>query len=79
VLRSLSIIPAPDEFRDVHALLASAAQLANSAAGIRREAVLASNMARAWDASSAAAGAIMLTARAQSEIDGVLRRPQPQR
>ncbi|MQA31716.1 MAG: hypothetical protein GEU82_18095 [Luteitalea sp.] len=76
VMRSLSIIPAPDEYRDAHALLASAAQLASTAAGIRREAVLASNMARAWDASSAAAGAIMLTARAQAEIQGRLRPPQ---
>jgi hypothetical protein len=76
VMRSLSIIPTPDEYREVHALLASAAQLANSAAGIRREAVLASNIARAWDASSAAAGSMMLTARARSELLGVLRPPQ---
>ena len=76
VLRSLSIIAVPDEYRDIHALLISAAQLANNAAGIRREAVLASNIARAWDASSAAAGSMMLTARAQSEIVGVLRPPQ---
>jgi hypothetical protein len=75
-MRSITLIPAPDEYRDVHALLASAAQLANSAAGIRREAVLAGNIARAWDASSAAAGAMLLTARAQSEIMSVLRQPQ---
>ena len=38
----------------------SAAQLADSAARIRREAALTGDMARAWDASSAAAGALML-------------------
>jgi hypothetical protein len=75
-MRSITIIPAPDEYRDVHALLASAAQLANSAAGIRREAVLAGDIARAWDASSAAAGSMLLTARAQSEMLTVLRPPQ---
>jgi hypothetical protein len=75
-MRSLSIIPAPDEYRDVHALLASAAQLADSAAVIRREAVMASSIPRAWDASSAAAGSMMLIARAQAEIIGVLRPPQ---
>jgi hypothetical protein len=76
VMKSLSIIRAPEEYRDAHALLTSAAQLASSAAGIRREAILASNLARAWDASSAAAGAIMLTGRARTEIQGGLLPPQ---
>ena len=40
----------------------SAAQLADSAATIRREAALTGDMARAWNASSAAAGALMLSA-----------------
>jgi hypothetical protein len=76
VMRSVSIIPAPEECREAHAMLASAAQLASSAAGIRREATLAGDIARAWDASSAAAGALMLTARAQSEIQDIFRLPQ---
>lgn len=75
-MRSLAIIPAPEECRDLHALLASAAQLADSAAVIRREAVLASSLPRAWDASSAAAGSMMLTARARAEIVTVLQQPQ---
>jgi hypothetical protein len=76
ISRSVSIIEPPEEFRSVHALLGSAAQLALSAATIRRDATLAGDLARAWDASSAAAGALMLTARAQQEIQTVFRLPQ---
>jgi hypothetical protein len=54
----------------------SAAQLADNAARIRREATLAGDIGRAWDASSAAAGALMLGARARSDIQTQLRPPQ---
>jgi hypothetical protein len=37
---------------------------------------MASDMTRAWDASSAAAGALMLEARAQSDIQNLLKLPQ---
>jgi len=60
VERSLNLASAivpPEELASAHALLISAAQLAGNAARIRREATLASDMPRAWDASSAAAGA----------------------
>jgi hypothetical protein len=69
-------IPPPEEFSGAHALFVSAAQLAQSAAQIRRESTLANNIARAWDASSAAAGALMLDARARAEMLAVLRLPQ---
>ena len=46
----------------------SAVQLAANAAKIRREAALTGNIARAWDASSAAAGALMLSARARTDL-----------
>ena len=59
-----------------HATLVSAAQLASSAAQVRREATLAGDMTRAWDASSAAAGALMLGAKARSDIQALLRLPQ---
>ena len=72
-----SIAP-PEEGRSAHALVVSAAHLAESAVSIRREATLAGNMARAWDASSAAAGALMLSARARMEIQSLLRPPQLQ-
>jgi hypothetical protein len=73
---ALAAIVPPDEFRTVHALLVSAAQLADSAAQIRREAALTGNIQRAWDASSAAAGALMLEARARSEFRSLFRLPQ---
>ena len=43
---------------------------------IRRQAALSGDIARAWDASSAAAGALMLSARAKSEIQSLLRPPE---
>jgi hypothetical protein len=76
IARNISIVEPPEEFRNAHALLASAAQLALNAASIRREATLAGDLSRAWDASSAAAGALMLTSRAQDEMETVVRLPQ---
>jgi hypothetical protein len=76
IARNISLIEPPEEFRNAHALLASAAQLALTAASIRREATLAGDLSRAWDASSAAAGAMMLTTRVQAEMQSVSRIPQ---
>jgi hypothetical protein len=76
ILKLVSAVAPPDEVAAAHALLVSAAQLAGNAAQIRREAVLASDMARAWDASSAAAGALMLGAKARADIQSQLRLPQ---
>jgi hypothetical protein len=70
-----AIVP-PEELTAAHALLMSAVQLAKSAASIRREATLAGDMTRAWDASSAAAGALMLGAKARTDIQSLLRLPQ---
>jgi hypothetical protein len=78
LLASLSSVVPPDEFKGPHSLLVSSAQLARAAADIRREAVLARDMARAWDASSAAAGALMLSARARTEIETLSHPPQIQ-
>jgi hypothetical protein len=76
VMKTLAAIVPPDEFRAVHALFVSAAQLADGASRIRREAALTGDMQRAWDASSAAAGALMLEARARTEFRSLLRLPQ---
>jgi hypothetical protein len=70
-----AIVP-PEELAAAHSLLMSAVQLAKSAASIRREATIAGDMTRAWDASSAAAGALMLGAKARTDIQSLLRRPQ---
>jgi hypothetical protein len=76
VLKMASEITPPEELRAAHALLVSAAQLADSAARIRREAALTGDIARAWDASAAAAGALMLVARARTEIQDSFPFPQ---
>jgi hypothetical protein len=76
ILKLAATVVPPEEFAAAHALLVSAVQLAGSAAQIRREATLAGDMARAWDASSAAAGALMLGARAHAEIHKLLQPPQ---
>jgi hypothetical protein len=70
-----SVVP-PEEVASAHALLVSAAQLAGNAAEIRREAVLAGDIVRAWDASSAAAGALMLGDKARADIQSQMRIPQ---
>jgi len=72
-----SVIKPPPELAAVHALFVSAVQLAANASQIRREAVLAEDMSRAWNASSAAAGALMLMARANTDMLAVVRRPEP--
>jgi hypothetical protein len=76
LVKQAAAIEPPSELTAAHALLVSAAQLADNAARIRREATLAADISRAWDASSAAAGALMLGARARSEMQAVFRIPQ---
>jgi len=77
ILRAVTAIIAPEDLRAAHALVISAAQLADSAARIRREAALSGSIDRAWDASSAAAGALMLVTRAAAEIDAMMKPPVP--
>ena len=76
LVKQASAIEPPSELTGAHALLVSAAQLADNAARIRGEATMAADISRAWDASSAAAGALMLGARARSEMQAVFRIPQ---
>jgi len=76
IVKLLTAVAPPAELTAAHALLMSAAQLAGNAAQIRREAALAGDMKRAWDASSAAAGALMLSAKARTDIVAALRLPQ---
>jgi hypothetical protein len=76
IAKLVAAVAPPEELVGAHALLLSAVQLAGNAARIRREAALAGDMTRAWDASSAAAGALMLGAKARTDISTVLRVPQ---
>ncbi len=72
-----SVTP-PEELASTHALIVSAANLAEHAARLRRDAILTGDLDRAWDASSAAAGALMLGARAREELTSALATPQLQ-
>ena len=76
ILEQARAIAPPPEFRAAQALLISAVHLAGSAGQIRREATIAEDIARAWDASSAAAGALMLGAQARTEMQRLLRPPE---
>ena len=76
ILKLIAGIVPPDEVVAAHALLVSAVQMAANAASIRREAALANNMDLAWNASSAAAGALMLGARASADLQTQLKAPQ---
>jgi hypothetical protein len=69
-------IEPPQELVEAHALFISAVNLAQNAAAIRREATLAESIERAWDASSAAAGSLMLGAKARADMQALLRPPQ---
>ena len=76
IQKAASALHPPEELRDLHGLVMSATQLAQNAAKLRREAALTGSMARAWDASSAAAGAIMLSDKVRTEMQTAFRAPQ---
>ena len=67
--QQLAAITPPVELQPVHALYTSAFQMATRAASSRRTAVLSKDMSLAWEASSAAAGAVLLFKNAGEELD----------
>jgi hypothetical protein len=69
------VIPPPD-LAPVHALLQSACQMAGAAVDTRFKAISSGNMTTAWNASAAAAGSLMLLARARDELDRYLVPPR---
>ncbi len=73
--RILSRIDPPEELSAVHALFRSASELALNAARLRLDAVEAADLELARQASSAAAGAIMLLTRAKMDLDAASRPP----
>ncbi len=75
-LARLTTAPVPTELRPAHDLLLSAWQMAQHAVRLRRDAVLATDLSRARDASTAAAGALLLFGRAQRELRTLLELPQ---
>lgn len=66
----------PDDMRSAHDLLVSAWRFAEAAARTRLDAVASANIVKAREASSAAAGALLLFNRAQQEIRTYLEPPR---
>lgn len=67
-----------EDLRPTHELLVGAWRFAESAAAGRYTAISTGSVAKAWEASSAAAGALMMLARVQQEMRGLLEPPQLQ-
>ncbi len=74
----LQRVTAADELSTTHDLLIGAWRFAESAANGRFDAISSGNVARAWEASSAAAGALLMLSRAQQELRTLLEPPQLQ-
>ena len=66
----------PADLQATHELLVGAWRFAENAVNTRSTAVVSGNVATAWEASSAAAGALLLLSRAQEEIRGLLEPPR---
>ena len=75
VLRALASIVPPSDLAPVHTLIESAARLAEQAVLTRRSAVASGAMDQAWQASSAAAGSLMLLDRAKHDIESAMAPP----
>jgi hypothetical protein len=71
----LAAVPAPPEIDHVHALFRSAWQMAEQAFTMRMSALEENDIDVARRASSAAAGALMLLSRAQSDLAAALTPP----
>ena len=72
--RLQQIVP-PDQLRSTHDLLIAAWRFAAGAVEGRQKAITAGDLPTAWQASSAAAGAILLLTRAQGEMRDALKPP----
>jgi len=66
----------PDDLRGTHSMLVGAWRFAENAAKGRADAVSSGNVARAWEASSAAAGALLMLSQAQKGIQDLLELPR---
>jgi hypothetical protein len=74
--RALGVMGVPDELKPAHALLTSAVHLAETAVKTRRRAAVSGELQLAWDASSAAAGSMMLLSKAQEDMEAAVRLPE---
>jgi hypothetical protein len=71
-IHELRVITAPPEMASAHGVTIAALQLARQAAALRRDALSSNGSQRALDASSAAAGALMLAERAADDINRLI-------
>ena len=71
----MAVLAAPAEGSGAHGLLTNAIKLASRAAALRQRAVLSGDMQHAWEASSAAAGALMLFDRAAEDLQALTKLP----
>ena len=74
--KTLSAVSVPDELKPAHALLSSAVNLAETAVKTRRQAATSGELSLAWDASSAAAGSMMLLEKAREDMEAATRLPE---
>ena len=77
--RELSRVQPPAEVAAAHSTLVAAAGMAVRAASSRFDAVRSGNMDLAWQASSAAAGSLILLDQSIAELRRITRAPQPTR
>jgi hypothetical protein len=77
--RDLSRVQPPPEVAAAHSTLVAASGMAMRAASARMDAVRSGNMDTAWQASSAAAGSLMMLDQATLELRRITRAPQPTR
>jgi hypothetical protein len=75
----LSRVQPPPEVAAAHSTLVAASGMAARAASERMDAVRSGNMNTAWQASSAAAGSLMMLDQATLELRRITRAPQPTR
>jgi hypothetical protein len=75
-MKTLAVVSVPNELKPAHALLTSAVALADAAVRTRRQATISGDLALAWEASSAAAGSMLLLTRAKESMETAIRLPQ---
>ncbi len=76
IARQLIAITPPPDLASAHATLRSAAELGQQAIRTRERAAVQGDVSAAWDASSAAAGSILMLAQARRQIDEITRPPE---
>lgn len=74
--RALDMLDVPPELQSAHALYSAAFQMGRRAVSARRNAVSSKDMKLAWEAASAASGALMLRDRAAQELDRLTTPPR---